>query len=122
VHVRNAPADVGPRVLEAVQAGPAGWEGVDATPGKAVLDLSVVRIDKGIALDVLRDRVEADAVFFAGDDVTDERAFARLRPGDLGVKIGPGDTLAEHRVDGPPEFATVLEQLLAARSGRTPAM
>jgi trehalose 6-phosphate phosphatase len=116
VHVRNAPAEVGARVLEAVQAGPAAWEGIDATPGKAVLDLSVLRINKGIALDVLRERVEADAVFFAGDDVTDETAFARLGPGDLGVKVGPGDTLAEHRVGGPLDVATLLEQLLAART------
>jgi trehalose 6-phosphate phosphatase len=116
VHVRNAPADVGSRVLEAVRAGPAAWEGVEATPGKAVLDLAVMDINKGVALDVLRERVEADAVFFAGDDVTDETAFARLRPGDLGVKVGPGETLAEYRVDGPPDLARLLQQLLAART------
>jgi trehalose 6-phosphate phosphatase len=118
VHVRNAPPEVGARVLEEVQAGPAAWDGVEATPGKAVLDLSVMDIDKGVALDTLRERVEADAVFFAGDDVTDETAFARLRPGDLGVKVGPGETLAEYRVDAPADVAGLLERLLAARTGR----
>ncbi len=118
VHVRNAPAEVGARVLDAVRRGPAAREGVEATPGKAVLDLSVVRMDKGAALDVLRERVAADAVLFSGDDVTDETAFARLRDGDVGVKVGPGDTAAEHRVDGPPDIGALLEQLVELRGGR----
>jgi trehalose 6-phosphate phosphatase len=117
VHVRNAPPEVGTRVLDAVRAGPAARDGVETTPGKAVLDLSVVRMDKGAALDLLRERVGADAVLFAGDDVTDETAFARLRPGDVGVKVGPGDTAAEHRVDAPPDITRLLELLVEARRG-----
>ncbi|OLT17462.1 trehalose-phosphatase [Pseudonocardia sp. CNS-139] len=116
VHVRHAAPDVAERVLAEVRDGPAARAGIEATPGKAVLDLSVVRMDKGAAVDVLRERVKADAVFFAGDDVTDETAFARLRPGDAGVKVGPGETLAAHRVAGPQEFAELLERLLAART------
>jgi trehalose 6-phosphate phosphatase len=115
VHVRNAPPEVGTLVLDAVRAGPAARDGIEATPGKAVLDLSVVRMDKGAALDVLRERIGATGVLFAGDDVTDETAFARLRPGDVGVKVGPGDTGAEHRVDGPPDVGALLELLVQAR-------
>jgi trehalose 6-phosphate phosphatase len=115
VHVRGAAADVGTRVLEAVRTGPAARPGIDATPGKAVLDLAVLQVNKGLALDVLRERVAADAVLFAGDDVTDETAFARLRPGDVGVKVGDGATAAEHRVAGPPDVAALLELLLASR-------
>ncbi|HLU58962.1 MAG TPA: trehalose-phosphatase [Pseudonocardia sp.] len=118
VHVRNAPPEVGARVLDAVRAGPATWEGVESTPGKAVLDLSVARMDKGAALELLREREAADAVLFAGDDVTDETAFARLRPGDVGVKVGPGDTAAEHRVDAPPDVTALLRQLVEARKRR----
>jgi trehalose 6-phosphate phosphatase len=118
VHVRNAPPEVGTRVLDAVRAGPATRDGIETTPGKAVLDLSVARMDKGAALDLLRERVPADAVLFAGDDVTDETAFARLRPGDVGVKVGPGDTAAEHRVDTPPDITALLQLLVEARSGR----
>jgi trehalose 6-phosphate phosphatase len=102
-------------VLDAVRAGPATWDGIEATPGKAVLDLSVARMDKGAALDLLRERVAAGAVLFAGDDVTDETAFARLRPGDVGVKVGPGDTAAQHRVDAPSDITTLLGQLVEAR-------
>jgi len=115
VHVRNAAPDVATRVLDAVRAGPAALPGVETTPGKAVLDLAVLQVNKGTALDVLRQRLGADAVLFAGDDVTDETAFARLRTGDVGVKVGDGDTAATHRVADPQEMATILAHLLTAR-------
>lgn len=115
VHVRGAAPDVAERVLDAVRHGPATWDGVDATPGKSVLDLAVLQVNKGLALDVLRERVGAGAVLFAGDDVTDETAFAVLRDGDVGVKVGDGETAAAHRVPGPPDVAAMLERLLRLR-------
>jgi len=118
VHVRNAAPDVGDRVLDAVRAGPAAQPGVEATPGKAVLDLAVLRVSKGAALDALRERLAADAVLYVGDDVTDETAFARLRPGDVGVKVGDGETAAEYRVPDPQAVSDLLQDLRAARAGR----
>ncbi|MEU7813320.1 trehalose-phosphatase [Pseudonocardia sp. NPDC049154] len=115
VHVRNAAPEVGTRVLDAVRAGPGTWEGVDSTEGKAVIDLAVLQVSKGAAVDVLRERLGADAVFFAGDDVTDESVFTRLRPGDVGVKVGEGDTAAEHRVVGPEALTGVLRALARVR-------
>ncbi len=115
VHVRTVAPDVAARVLDAVRAGPAARDGVDATPGKDVLDLAVLQVNKGLAVDVLRDRLGADAVLFAGDDVTDETAFAVLRDGDVGVKVGDGDTAAAHRVAGPPEVSEFLADLARAR-------
>jgi trehalose 6-phosphate phosphatase len=115
VHVRNAAPDVGSRVLEAVRTGPAARPGVEATPGKAVLDLSVLETSKGSAIDLLRERHGADAVFFAGDDVTDETAFERLRDSDVGVKVGDGDTAARFRVADPAAMADLLAELLRSR-------
>ncbi|MCE0761426.1 trehalose-phosphatase [Pseudonocardia kujensis] len=115
VHVRNAAPEVGTRVLDAVRAGPGTWEGVDSTEGKAVIDLAVLQVSKGSAVDLLRERLGADAVFFAGDDVTDESVFTRLRPGDVGVKVGEGDTAAEHRVADPEAVTVVLRTLARAR-------
>ena len=116
VHIRNAtPAD-GARVFDAVRAGPAARPGIETTPGKAVLDLAVLRVNKGLAVEVLRERLGADAVFYAGDDVTDEAVFRVLGPGDVGVKVGAGDTAATHRVADPAELAGVLQSLLAARA------
>jgi trehalose 6-phosphate phosphatase len=56
-------------------------------------------------------------VLFLGDDVTDETAFARLKSGDVGVKVGDGDTAAEFRVGAPEDVTALLEALLAARMG-----
>ncbi|GAA0255329.1 trehalose-phosphatase [Cryptosporangium japonicum] len=112
VHVRNADEDAGEKLLAAVAAGPGSHPGVHSTAGKKVLELAVVETSKGTALDVLRERTGADAVLFAGDDVTDEKAFAVLRPGDVGVKVGPGETAAEYRVDDP-EAAVAMFALLS---------
>jgi len=116
VHVRNAPAEVGTRVLDAVRTGPAARPGVEAIPGKAVLDLTVMSTDKGTAVDTLRERLDVDAVLFAGDDVTDETALRRMRPGDLGIKVGAGETAATHRVADPAAMTEVLRTLYAARA------
>jgi trehalose 6-phosphate phosphatase len=117
VHVRGADPAVGERVLDAVRTGPAQLPGVEATEGKAVLEMAVVQVSKGSAIDVLRERLGVDAVLFAGDDVTDETAFARLGPGDVGIKVGDGDTAAGFRVATPEDVTEVLEELLAARRG-----
>lgn len=117
VHVRNAPADVGARVLAAAAAGPGARPGIESIPGKAVLDMSVMRTTKGSAIDLLRERVKADAVVFGGDDVTDETALARMRPGDVGIKVGEGETVAGYRVADPPAVTELLTVLLEARKG-----
>lgn len=115
LHVRTATAEVAAAAVAEAERVLAGWDDVHVTRGKAVVDVSVLAADKGAALDALRVESGADAVVFAGDDVTDENAFARLRPGDVGVKVGPGETAAAHRVDSPAEFSDVLVALLRLR-------
>jgi len=115
VHTRRAEPDVARRVSEQVRAGPCAWDGVEVTEGKAVIELAVVRTDKGQALDILRRQVDATAAAFLGDDVTDEKAFARLAGPDLGVKVGDGETLAGHRIPDTDSVATVLALLLTER-------
>ncbi|GAY08726.1 trehalose-phosphatase [Pseudonocardia sp. N23] len=116
VHVRNAAPDVADRVLAAVRTGPAVAPGIDAIEGKAVIDLAVVEVSKGSAIDVLRARTGADAVIFAGDDVTDETGFARLGDGDVGIKVGEGPTRAGFRVADPAAVSDVLGLLRDARA------
>src|SRR5690606_22465735 len=52
--------------------------------GKKVVELSVVAVDKGAALNTLRAQTDSTATVFIGDDVTDEHAFTALGPHDLG--------------------------------------
>ncbi len=91
--------------------------GLHVLHGKHVVEVSVVRADKGTALVALRDEVGADAVAYLGDDVTDEDAFRALGPDDLTVKVGPGETAARFRVGSVEEAARALRLLFERRSG-----
>ncbi|SDN35720.1 trehalose-phosphatase [Allokutzneria albata] len=115
VHVRRAEAAVGERVFTALRGGPCTWDGVQVTEGKAVIELAVVQTDKGHALDVLRHQVGATAAIFLGDDVTDEKAFARLTGPDLGIKVGEGQTLAAYKIADTTDVARVLAFLMEER-------
>ncbi|MBQ6643471.1 MAG: trehalose-phosphatase [Saccharopolyspora sp.] len=115
VHVRRAEEDVAERVLDAIRSGPATWDGVQVTEGKSVIELAVVQTDKGNALDALRHQVGATAAIFLGDDVTDEKAFARLHGPDIGLKVGDGETLAGFRVADTTQVATALAFLMEER-------
>lgn len=90
--------------------------GITLLHGKQVVELTVAHTSKGIALSMLRDAVGATAVFFAGDDVTDETAFEVLGPKDVGVKVGNGPTVASYRVPGTAAVTDVLVALAAARA------
>ncbi|WP_024794298.1 trehalose-phosphatase [Tomitella biformata] len=115
LHVRNASPDDGDQALDAVRAGAATWTDVQVTEGKAVIELSVIPTDKGNALEILRHQAAASATVFLGDDVTDEKAFRRLRGPDVGVKVGEGPTGATHRVTDTEDVARILAFLLEER-------
>jgi trehalose 6-phosphate phosphatase len=114
LHVRNASAADGADALDEARAAARAWD-AEVTAGKAVLEFAVISTDKGEAIDIIRDRDGATAVVFFGDDVTDEKAFRRMRMSDVGVKVGPGDTLAGYRVESPEDVAAALEYLLQQR-------
>jgi len=111
LHTRTAERDVADDATRAVLDGPATWTGVHAMRGKEVVELSVLDTDKGTALEAIRGRLQPDAVLYAGDDVTDENAFAVLRDGDVGIKVGAGQTKAQWRVPDPEAFARLLHRL-----------
>ncbi|HYO00729.1 MAG TPA: trehalose-phosphatase [Mycobacterium sp.] len=114
LHVRNASAADGSAALAAARmVGEA--LGAEITAGKRVLEFAVISTDKGEAVDVLRRETDATAVTFFGDDVTDENAFRRMRDADVGVKVGPGETLAVYRVESPEHVAEALAYLLERR-------
>ncbi|ADU01253.1 trehalose-phosphatase [Mycolicibacterium gilvum] len=119
LHVRNAsPAD-GDAALAAAWDAARDWD-AHITTGKAVLEFAVISTDKGEAVDILRERLQATTVVFLGDDVTDEKAFVRLGESDVGVKVGPGDTAAAYRVESPADVATALRHLVDTRASQSP--
>ncbi|NLG55548.1 MAG: trehalose-phosphatase [Rhodococcus sp.] len=116
LHVRNAetPADAQEALNEA-RAGAAKWAGVQVTEGKAVIEMAVIPTDKGQALDTIRHQEGATAAIFIGDDVTDEKAFARLQGPDVGIKVGDGESLAEYRVATTEDVSAALAFLAEER-------
>ncbi len=113
VHTRLAEPDVAEQAL--TQARTVGARlGAYVLAGKDVVELAVVDVDKGSAVTAVRAETEAVTVVYAGDDRTDEHALAALLPGDLGIKVGEGDTRATFRVPGPEAMVTALGVLADA--------
>jgi trehalose 6-phosphate phosphatase len=110
VHVRQV-ADRAAAADLLAQADALADPSLTKKPGKEVLELAVTDADKGSALRRLRAETGAAAALYLGDDVTDEDAFRALHPGDLGVKIGTGDTAARFRVADPAAAIALLGRL-----------
>jgi len=103
--------------LEAIEGLGEDADAFTVRTGKDVLEIAVRSTTKGDAIEHLRAYTDATAVFFAGDDVTDEDGFAALGADDLGLKAGEGSTLAQHRVSGPAQVAFALSRLADYREG-----
>ncbi|MDH2442902.1 trehalose-phosphatase [Amnibacterium sp. CER49] len=106
--------------LVALSEAQAEVEDLKVRLGKNVIEFSVRSTTKGEAVEHLRRSTRATAVLYAGDDVTDEDAFAALGPEDVGLKSGSGETIAPHRVAGPREVAAVLNLLADLRAEARP--
>ncbi len=113
MHTRLARTDVARTCTEAALAVADRLE-LAALQGKDVVEVAVTHTSKGIAVERLRSHLGDDTrVLYAGDDTTDERALEVLRPGDVGIKVGPGSTSAEFRLADPAELAETLLMLVA---------
>lgn len=112
VHTRLASRSVGEQALaQARELG--GGLGAGVLPGHDVVELSVLETSKGEALRDLRRELGVRTVLYAGDDVTDERAFEALNGDDVTIRVGPGATSARFRVASPDEFVAALAGLAA---------
>lgn len=85
--------------------------GTTVIEGKMIVEAVVGEGDKGTAITELRNKFHAKGVVFIGDDVTDEAAFKVLGPHDVGIRVGPGPTVATYRVPDVPAVAEVFTQL-----------
>lgn len=84
--------------------------------GHNILEFSSSTTGKDAAIGILRERFDATGILFAGDDVTDEDAMRVLGAGDLGVRVGAGETVATLRVESPQQIASLLSALSDERA------
>lgn len=117
VHTRGAAPDIAAeatrRVEDIVVPRAPGWR---RRSGHDIVEYAFRHEGKDSAVRTLREQVGASAVLFAGDDVTDEDAIRTLGEGDVGVRVGGGETVAAVRVDDIPAFAALLSRLAQSRT------
>lgn len=95
--------------------------GVFITAGNRSVEASVIHVTKGTWLAAEAKAQQADAVFYIGDCVTDERAFAVLTgPLDVSVRVHPdapnADTAAKFQVTDIAAASEVLQLLAELRT------
>ena len=88
--------------------------GAHVKRGHRVVELAARAASKAAAIADMRSEVGAAAVSFVGDDITDEDVFAALGAGDLGVRVGAGQTSARRRLRDPDDVLTFVRHLAAA--------
>lgn len=88
-------------------------EDVAVHAGRNIVEVKPSFVAKSNVVRDLRNRYQADFVFCAGDDYTDEDMFRELQddPSAVTVKVGQGDTSARHSVGKPTELLGLLEEM-----------
>ena len=115
LHVRGASRPVASAAISRAVQCCGSIDGVRVQHGSDVIEFMVVETNKGDAVKLARHKAGATAVVFIGDDLTDEDVFRTLGPADLALRVGPGQTAAQHRIGGVTEVAEVLETLGSLR-------
>ncbi len=98
VHVREADPVTADPALTTLATAAAAVPGAHVKRGHRVVELAVRAASKAAAIADMRSEVGAAAVTFVGDDITDEDVFAALGAGDVGVRVGAGQTSARRRL------------------------
>jgi trehalose 6-phosphate phosphatase len=127
IHYRQVP-ELEPLVRAAVADVLRDAVGLEALPGKMVVEIKPAGVDKGGAIATfMRSSPFAGRLpVFAGDDVTDEAGFSVVRElGGIGVLVGQRATAASVSVTGPAALrswlhrcAHALTQQMAQRNGQ----
>jgi trehalose 6-phosphate synthase/phosphatase len=119
LHTRNATGRGARNATESALEYAVTLPDVTVTPGKEVVEFSVVHTSKGVAVEALARASASDAWLYLGDDVTDESVFAVGEERDLGIKVGGGDTAAGLRIADTDAVRGVLQRLLELRAAQS---
>lgn len=110
LHVREADPVRSSSALAELETAMRASPDVTVHRGHMVLEVAVRPTSKVDAFGRLRLRLEPATTMYIGDDHSDERVFESLSEPDLAIKVGPGPTVAAHRLAAP---ADVVRFLLA---------
>lgn len=95
-------------------------DGLSELSGKAVLEVSTIRLSKAQTMAHMISESQPDAVVYLGDDDADEAVFETMPSDVLTLKVGDGPTAARHRVAAPTDAATCLRVLEQHRRALNP--
>lgn len=113
LHYRANP-ELAPECIAAMEEAVADVPGYEIRRGKMVVEAKTLIGNKGSAVAEFMNETpfRGRSAVFAGDDITDEDAFAYVNTaGGVSIKIGPGETLARYRADTIDDFLLWLRRL-----------
>jgi len=111
LHTREADPSRATPAVDAVTNLARMIDGAHVKPGSNVVELLARTASKGDALLGLASRLDRSPLVYFGDDVTDEDAFRVMADDDIAVKVGPGNSAARFRLDGPEAVVELLSEL-----------
>lgn len=111
LHIRESDADRGRRAADRLVDVGGLVAGAQVKRGHGVVELVARPASKAMAIRTMWDESGAASVAYVGDDVTDEDVFRSLGPGDLGIRVGPGETAATRRLADPQAVLAYLGRL-----------
>lgn len=118
LHTRSLPATGEEEIRRRARDAIASYgDRVTTRLGHGIIEASLQSQNKGDGIEALRDYLHPDATLFIGDDLTDEDAQAVLGSGDVGIRCGEGDSLAQYFLADVDAVADFLTSLAVHRRG-----
>lgn len=113
VHFRQAPDAAAP-LKAALEQLPLRDHGYSLEAGNMIFELKPDGADKGAALSEVMAVYPALTPVMIGDDTTDEAAMAAAQQlGGFAIRVGPGETVADLRLDTPQDVENYLRDWMS---------
>lgn len=89
---------------------------IDVSSGQKIIEVKQRNINKGKVVADLMNAYHPDFVLCAGDDFTDEDMFRALAERGYTIKIGNGETIAQHRLPSVESLLKLLTKLVGKKT------